>query len=134
MATTVQTRAPALLNELLRGAERLSAPQLDAFVCRVVALRAQRFAPSLPRDEADLLTKVNRALPPAAQRRFDELVAKRQAETLTENERHELVELTDLAERTDAERVKCLVELAHLRGTTLPTLMDDLGIRPPTHA
>ena len=61
MATTVQTRAPALLNELLRGAERLSAPQLDAFVCRVVALRAQRFAPSLPRDEADLLTKVSRA-------------------------------------------------------------------------
>ena len=88
----------------------------------------------LSKDETELLLKINQSLSAYVQQRFNELVVKRQAETLTPEEHQELLQLTDQIEKSDAKRVQYLTELARLRGTSLTALMKDLGIRPPTYA
>jgi len=59
-----------------------------------------------------------------------ELIAKRQSYTITEDELQELIRLTDESERLNVERMKHLLELAHLRGVTLDEVMEQLGIKP----
>lgn len=120
--------------QLLQAVERLPAHELDAFAARVNALRTRREMWRLSEDETELLLQINRAtLEPAQQARFDELVAKRQGETITPAELQELIQLTDRIEQRDAERLASLGDLARLRGTTVPALMDTLGIKRPTY-
>jgi hypothetical protein len=81
-----------------------------------------------------LLLTINAArLEPAQQARFDELVAKRQAETITPTELQELIEMTDAIELRDAEQLEAMQALARLRHTTARALMDSLGIRAPAY-
>lgn len=92
--------------QLLQAVERLPAHELDAFAARVNALRTRREVRRLSEDETELLLQINRAtLEPAQQARFDELVAKRQGETITPAELQELIQLTDSIEQRDAERL-----------------------------
>jgi len=120
--------------QLLRAVERLPAQELDAFVAQVIALRAQRNAPHLSQEETTLLGQINARLAPDLQRQFDELVAKRQSETITPDELQELIGITDQIEHHDAQRLAALNDLARLRQLTTPALMDLLGIRAPTYA
>jgi hypothetical protein len=69
-------------------------------------------------------------LPLDVQKRFDELVAKRQAETLSPDEYQELLGLIDWIEKSDARRVEYMAKLARLRGISLSALMKELDIRP----
>ena len=85
--------------QLLRAVERLPAQDLDAFVAQVIALRAQRNAPRLTQAETALLGRINAPLAPDLQQRFEELVAKRQAETIAPEELDELIQLTEQVER-----------------------------------
>jgi hypothetical protein len=128
--TTISIEAQVSTDQLLRAVERLPAQELATFVAQVVALRAQREAPHLSQSETRLLLQVNQGLPAQTQRRFDELVAKRQAETISSEEIQELIQITDQVEQRDAQRLAALVELARLRGTTLDALMATLGIAP----
>lgn len=86
--------------------------------------------PTLSQRESELLTNINQGLPLADARRMKTLIAKRQSYTITEGELQELIQLTDEAERLNVERLKDLIELAHLRGVTLDEVMAQLGIRP----
>ena len=97
-------------------------------------MRAKRVAPCLPKEEAGLLEKINQGLSPDAQQRYDDLTAKRRAETLTSEEHQELLTLIDRIERADAERAQSLTELARLRKVSVTTLMNELGIRLPDYA
>jgi hypothetical protein len=120
--------------QLLQAVERLPADELDAFAARISLLRARRTAPRLSEDETTLLLQINRAgLAPEQQARWDALVVKRQAETISAAELQELIQLTDLSEQRDVERLQALGNLARLRGITIPALMDALGIRPPAY-
>lgn len=83
--------------------------------------------------EAELLEQINQGLPPDVQQRYDELTAKRRAETLTPEEHEELLDLINRIEQADAERIQVLAELAQLRGVSVPALMDELGIRRPAY-
>ncbi|MEW5986222.1 MAG: STAS/SEC14 domain-containing protein [Chloroflexota bacterium] len=134
MATVVQITTQVSPDELLHGVEQLSLPDLEQFVWRVLALQAQRKAPGLPHNETELLLKINRGLPAEMQRRYDELVARRKAETITPDELQELLRLVDHIEKSDVQRVKHLVELANLRGISMSQLMQELNIRPPAYA
>lgn len=120
--------------ELLKAVSQLSSADLEQLLSQVVALQAQRRAPSLSAEETDLLLKINQGLPADVQQRYDDLVAKRQAETLTAEEHRELLRLTEQIEASDVQRVKYLAKLARLRGVSLTTLMDDLGLTPPAYA
>jgi hypothetical protein len=78
--------------------------------------------------EAERLRQINQALAGVPWEKFDRLLAKRRAETLTPDEQAELVALTDEVEELNARRMECLAELARLKGMALPALMDELGI------
>jgi hypothetical protein len=132
--TTIAIEAQVSTEQLLHAVERLPSQELATFVTQVVALRAQREAPHLGQQETALLLRINTGIPAETGRRFAELVAKRQAEIITPEELHELVQLTDQIEQHDAERLATLIELAQMRKTTLDALMDALGITPPAHA
>ncbi|MBI3913009.1 MAG: STAS/SEC14 domain-containing protein [Chloroflexi bacterium] len=130
----VQVEAQLPTDELLRAVGQLNQSDLEQFVSQVIALRAKRQASSLPRVEAELLLKINEGISPEIQARYNELIAKRQAETLTPDEYAELLRLTQQVEKLEVRRVEYLAELARLRGTSLPALMEILGIRPPAYA
>ena len=89
--------------------------------------------PPMSQTEADLLLQINEGLPVRMRQRYAELIAKRQAETLTDAEYAELLELTQQVEAYQARRVAHLAELAQLRKVPLATLADSLGIKEPNH-
>lgn len=126
---TVSTRSPSP-EELLTAIDQLDVAELRPFVSQVLARTARRLAPHLERRESELIDKINRALPPEAEQRYRELIAARQAETLSPAELEELVALTDRAERLQVERLKHLVDLSRIRGVPLTDLMHELGIKP----
>jgi hypothetical protein len=128
---SADTVSPA---QLLAAAERLTSEELAAFAAAVVALRARRLAPSLVADEAALLRRMYVAAPAAEAPRYAELIALRDAETLSAAERAELLRLSDAREERNATRVAALVELATLRGVTLDALLRDLGLSRATNA
>jgi len=131
---TIQIEAQVPTDRLLKAVGQLSQSDLEQFVFQVITLRAQRQAPHLPQAEADLLLTINQGLPTELEARYNELIAKRQAETLTQNEHNELTRLTDQVEELETRRIQCLAELARLHQTTLAALMQTLGIREPTYA
>jgi hypothetical protein len=119
--------------ELLKAAERLKPSQLDRFVSDVIALKAQRNAPRLNEAESDLLQKINQGLPPDLQKRWKQLVRKRDARKLTPKEYQELLRLVDQIEELQTKRVKWMIQLAQLRKISVDELMKQIGVQTPTH-
>lgn len=130
---TVQVEAQLTTDELLQAVQQLDKNELEQFVFRVVNMRAKQQAPSMPKAEAELLQKINQGLPKELLDRYNELVAKRQAEILTPDEHKELLSLTDQVEKLEARRVEHLAQLAHLQQTSMTDLMDSLGIQSPAY-
>ena len=62
--------------------------------------------------------------------RYRTLLRKLEAETLTSEERQEPMPLIELSEIFAVQRLEAFVELATLRQTSLPQLMQELDIRP----
>jgi hypothetical protein len=131
---TINIQADVSVDVLVKAVEQLSETELRQFTSQVLALNAKRTAPSITQEEAELLLHINSRLPEDIQRSYDELIAKRDAETLSEEEHAELLRLTKQVEAFDVARVKSLSKLASRRGVTLSTLMRQLEIAPPTDA
>ncbi|MCX6056800.1 MAG: STAS/SEC14 domain-containing protein [Chloroflexi bacterium] len=121
-------------DDLLKAVGQLNMPELERFTSEVIALQAQKKAPSLPRSESELLLKINQGLPEKFKRRYDELIEKRRAETLSQKEYKELLRMTQETEKFEAQRVECLAQLAKTRKTTLSGLMKSLGLQNPKYA
>ncbi len=120
-------------DQLLAAIEQLPWPEMNRLTDRLLTLRAARRAPHLSADETALFARINRVLPAADKARLHELIARREAETLTATEQPELIELTDRLEELHADRVAALATLAQTRGVTLAAVMEQLGIRFPDH-
>ncbi|MCS6806172.1 MAG: STAS/SEC14 domain-containing protein [Blastocatellia bacterium] len=120
-------------DQLLQAALQLPREELERFAARLFALKARQETPSLSEREAELLIQINRGLPAAMQERLNELIDKRRAGTIKAKELRELKKLTDQVEKLDAERLKLLTELAHLRAVPLRKLIKQLGLRPVPH-
>ena len=58
---------------------------------------------------------------------------KRREETLSELELKELIDMTDIIEAANVDRIKALVELANIRQIDLDTLMIQLGLMNGKH-
>jgi hypothetical protein len=114
--------------ELLKAVEQLNLSELEQFVSQVIVLQAQRKATRLPQAEAELLLKINQGIPANIQRDYEELIAKRDDEILTNDEHQKLLQLTEKIEKIQAQRIENLAELARLRGISLTALMENLGI------
>lgn len=125
----VQLEAQLSPGQLFNAVQQMPQNELEKFVTRVLALRARYYAPVLSETESELLLKINRGVPEALQKRYNALIAKRQAETLSKKEYDELLRMTNRIERLDVERMKYLAALARLRKKSLTTLMRELGIK-----
>ena len=131
---TIHIQADVSIETLTQAAAQLSTAELRQFAAQMLALSAQRTAPSVPQEEAELLLHINSRLAEDVQQRYDTLLEKRDAETLSDAEYHELLRLTKQVEAFDVARVEALSKLASLRGITLATLIDQLEISSPTDA
>lgn len=119
--------------QLLNAALQMSREELEQFVAKLFTLKARQETPGLSERETELLLKINQGLPPGMQQRLNELIDKRQSHAITRDELQELIQLTDQVEMFDAERLKHLIELSHLRGTSLKELINKLGLKPVPH-
>jgi hypothetical protein len=131
---TINIQADISVDVLVKAAEQLSETELRHFTSQVLALNAKRTAPSVTQEEAELLLHINSRLPEDVQRRYDELIVKRDAETLDDEEHEELLRLTQQVEAFDVARVQALSQLAARRGMTLSALMRQLEIVTPADA
>jgi hypothetical protein len=127
--STVKVEVQLQSGDLLKAVEQLSKDDLEQFVSQVIALQAQRQANSLPQAEAELLIKINQGIPSETQNLYNELIVKREAETLTVDEHQNLLRLTEQIEKLQAQRLEYLVELARVRGISLTACMENLGIK-----
>jgi hypothetical protein len=126
-----QMNLPPLRENIIQAAERLPMSELTHLVQDLLRLQARRQAPILPLGEADLLQQINQGLSAEQQKRHEQLIEKRLAETLTPAEHSELMRLNQLVEQLNVTRIKNLIHLAQLRQITLPQLMTELGIAEP---
>lgn len=126
---TIEVSKEQLLNALLQ----LSRPELEEFVRELFSRKIREEVPCLSEREAELLMAINQGLPDDAQRRLNKLIRKRRAETITEDELQELIQLTDQAELLNVERLKHLIELSHIRNVPLDDLIEQLGLKPVPH-
>lgn len=126
----IHVNADVSAEQLVRAAAQLPLIEWERFLSRVCALRPPHAERVLSHEESALLMKINQGVPVETQRRYDALIAKRRANSLTPEEYEELLRLTDDIEQFDATRITYLVELARLRDMPLPVLMNELGIAP----
>ncbi len=127
---TIQLSAEVTRDDILKAIDQLDEQELDELVTGVLKLRARRRAPTLSKEESELLLRINEGLPKDLWDRYHALILKRDDETLRSDEYGELLKLSDQVEEYNAQRIGYLVELARLRGVSLDKLMDDLGIHP----
>lgn len=126
---TIQIEKEQLLNAVLQ----MPRSELEEFVRKVFSLKAREYAPALSERESELLLQINRGLPAQTRKRLNELIEKRQSHTIQQDELQELRQITDQIEKSDAERLKWLIELAALRNLPLDDLINQLGLKPYPH-
>ncbi|MCP4592512.1 MAG: STAS/SEC14 domain-containing protein [bacterium] len=126
----IQIEAQLTAGQLLKAVEQMPQEDLDRFVEQVVVLRARQRAPSLSQADSVLMEKISQGLAGQDQQRYDELVARREFEDLTEDQNAEFLRLTNLFEALNVQRMEALAELARIRRSTLRGVMQDLGIVP----
>ena len=136
MALTVEI-TPELESQVREQAKQRGL-EADEYIVSVLQdhLRKMQYYPpsSLPEAEARLIEQINEGFPPDLWRRYNELVVKRRAETLTADEHSELIALSDQIEELSTRRLEFLADLARLRQTSLAELMQQLGISTPQYA
>jgi len=86
--------------------------------------------PALSSEESTLLAEINTGFPPSFWQRYRQLIALREAETLSPQEQAELISLSDTVEEKNLQRVHRLLALAQLRHVSLESLIADLGLAP----
>jgi hypothetical protein len=96
-------------------------------------LQQQFGSSATPSRESELLLQINEGPSEPVWRRYHELSAKRDAETLAPAEHEELISLSETIETADVQRLEYMAELAKLRGVTLRQIRDQLNIPNPNH-
>ncbi len=120
---------------LLKDVSQMPLVEMERFVQSVNALITQKKTTDKSYRERFLLGKINQtALPKEKIERYQLLVRKLEAETISDLEYTDFMDLTDLEEQIRLERMTYLVELAQLQGITLPQLMTNLGLNRSANA
>ncbi|MDI6768407.1 MAG: hypothetical protein QMD04_01870 [Anaerolineales bacterium] len=108
----------------------------DTYIMRLLQKDLQTHAAParLSPEESKLLQQINASLSAIDWDHYQILLAKRDAESLNTQEQAELVALSDQIEEANARRMKAVAELARLRKTTVPALVETLGLSSSAHA
>ncbi|WP_055075595.1 hypothetical protein [Pseudanabaena sp. 'Roaring Creek'] len=78
--------------------------------------------------ELELLQKINRALPAELQQQYNDLSEKIRSQTITPEEHQDLLQLIDMVELADGDRLQNLIQLSQLRNISLAELMKQLKV------
>ncbi|MDM8526481.1 hypothetical protein QUF80_24150, partial [Desulfococcaceae bacterium HSG8] len=130
----IQLKADLSFDQLVNAVGQLSRSELERLFSQVTSVRPLYEDRRLSDTESELLMKINEGVSDDVQHRYNELIARRNQGTLTDEEYSELLRLTDQTELADAARLEYLTELARIRNKPLTLLMNELGIRPPEYA
>jgi hypothetical protein len=79
--------------------------------------------------EIELLQGIYQGVPLEIQQRYDELREKLHTETLSPDEHQELIELTDVMEQYNVDRLEKLIQLTKIRNVSLDELMQQLNLK-----
>ncbi len=130
---TVQLKSKVTIdiNELIGGVSQLDMREIEHILSEISMILAQRKVTNLTKRESELLKKIGAGLSDNVQNRYDALQKKLLAEQITADEHQELLNLIEIVEHNDSERLKYLIELSQLRKVTLDELLSQLGIHNP---
>jgi len=117
--------------EILNGLSKSEVPDLERFMEKLSTIVAQRKSPHLSKKETDLLKKINKGAGEEFMKKYLDLSAKVQNETITESEHKELLQMIPVVENHRIERLQSLIDLAGLWEMSLNDTMKKLGITPP---
>jgi tRNA A37 N6-isopentenylltransferase MiaA len=133
--TTIQLELTPDLEQKLRGEAAKQGVDPSHYILNALVerLNSSDNADAPSNLEAELLQKINAALPQMDWEHYHSLIAKRQSETITSDELNILVSITDRLEIANAQRIQHLIELAKLRGKSLEDVIADLGIKPASY-
>ena len=118
-------------NDVLNALGNMDARELDTIARRALWLRAKQLVPHLSERETELFQEIYREKRSSFREQFDNLNAKLHAGTILPEEHQEFIALTEEAEAFDVRRLQAPVELSQLRRKSLPSLMKQLGLKPP---
>ncbi len=114
------------MDELMAGMNQLPTQDLEQLVEALRKLLSERRKEKLPEQEASILKSLKTLFPPSVLRRQKQLREKLNAATITERERHELIQITEFLELKAAERLQLLSKLAELRAVPLKDLLNEI--------
>ncbi len=80
--------------------------------------------------EEEALSRIQTLFPPDQTAEYLSLCEKSDAETLSETERERLLNLIEIRDHQNAERLALVAELAEIRGVSIREMMTQLEIRP----
>ena len=120
----------ATVEELTDAVAHLNLSELERLSTSVLARLHDRGKAGRHFQESVLLLAIQETLDESLLARYETLVARRRAEALTDAEHVELLALAVTVEAADARRLELLAQLAALRGTTLKSVIADLGLSP----
>jgi predicted DNA-binding protein len=125
------TVPPEMERKLKQAANQLGLSP-DSYIVRLLQqeLQARSTSTRLSPEETDLLQRINSSLSAVEWERYRTLLAKRDAESLSNDEQAELIALSDQIEEANVHRMEAVAELARVRKTTVPELMSTLGLTP----
>lgn len=117
---------------LLNAVARMSAKEFEQFIEKAKRLHQKSPKSDWRKGEISLIKKINEStLSAEEQKRFYELIEKRQTEKIKSEELEELIKLTDKSESLNVERIKNLIKLAKSRNVSLDEIISQLGIVTP---
>jgi predicted O-linked N-acetylglucosamine transferase (SPINDLY family) len=119
---------------ILHGMTQMPVQELETFLQEVSALIRRKKTEDKEGREGLLLEKINQTiLDKKKKERYQSLVIKLEADTISEIEHAEFTKLADLQEKLRNQRVKYLIELSQLRAVSLPQLMNSMGLNSIAH-
>jgi hypothetical protein len=127
--TKIQIQTEIDPQMFLTSVAQIPVNELEYFVQELNALITRRKTNDKAYLDRMLLSKINKAiLPKTKTERYMSLHIKLEAETISESEYQEFMDLVTQEEELRNERVKYMIELSQLRGVTLPQVMSSLGL------
>ncbi len=119
--------SPSNRQQAIALLEKLEDDRLPDAIAALAALN-QPVSRAVSAEEADLICLINDRLPLVQRQRLELLRGRLEAETLTDEERGELLTLAEAIEIQDAARAQAMFELAQLRGVDLTVIVQEFRV------
>ena len=103
------------MEDLISGVAGMETPVLEKFMGTMNQILTGRKSATTSEREKELLQKVENVVPEFVKRRYKQLHAKLEKETISEAEHKELLQIVDFMEERAVERIHLMAELADLR-------------------